>query len=189
MPFTPKFSSDDIVDAAFEIAGESGFDAVTARSVAKAIGGSVAPIYYHFESVEALVKAVVQKLFALTRDALAEQDGVSPFEAMGLAGFEFARRYPVFVRELVLKPNPYIAAYQAEEEALLRMLDGDPKAKALNMEERRSLLVKVKALQIGFQTLIANGQLPAWLGEDEARKMFLATGNALLDLELAMRAT
>lgn len=189
MPFSPKFTRDDIVDAAFEIAGESGFDAVTARSVAKAIGGSVAPIYYHFDSVEALVKAVVQKLFALTHEVLAEQDGVSPFEAMGLAGFEFARRYPVFVRELVLKPNPYIAAYQAEEETLLGMLDGDPKAKELGMEERRSLLVKVKALQIGFQTLIANGQLPAWLGEDEARKMFLSTGNALLDLELAKRAT
>lgn len=189
MPFSPKFSRDDIVDAAFEIAGESGFDAVTARSVAKAIGGSVAPIYYHFDSVEALVKAVVQKLFALTHEVLAEQDGVSPFEAMGLAGFEFARRYPVFFRELVLRPNPYVASYRADEEALLAMLDGDPKAKELGMDGRRSLLVKVKALQIGFQALIANGQLPAWLGEDEARKMFLATGNALLDLELAKRAT
>lgn len=189
MPFSSKFSRDDIVDAAFEIAGESGFGAVTARSVAKAIGGSVAPIYYHFDSVEALVKAVVQKLFALTHELLAERDGVSPFEAMGLAGFEFARRYPVFFRELVLRPNPYVASYRADEESLLRMLDGDPKAKELSMEGRRSLIVKVKALQIGFQTLIANGQLPAWLGEDEARKMFLATGNALLDLELAKRAT
>jgi len=189
VPFSPKFSKEEIVDAAFAIAERSGFDAVTARSVAKAIGGSVAPMYYHFESVDALVQAVVQKLFALTHEVLAEQDGVSPFEAMGLASFEFAKRYPVFVRELVLKPNPYIAAYQAEEEALLRMLDGDPKAKELGMEGRRSLLVKVKALQIGFQTLIANGQLPAWLGEDEARQLLIATGNSLLDLELAKRAT
>lgn len=189
MPFSPKFSRDDIVDAAFEIAAGAGFDAVTARSVAKAIGGSVAPIYYHFESVEGLVKAVVEKLFALTRELLAEQGGPSPFENMGLAGFEFARRYPVFFRELVLRPNPYLASYRADEEAMLRMLDGDPKAKDLGMEERRSLLLKVKALQIGFQALIANGQLPAWLGEEDARKVLIETGNALLDLELEKRAT
>lgn len=189
MPFSPKFSREDIVAAAFELAGESGFDAVTARNVAKAIGGSVAPLYYHFESVEALVKAVVERVFAVTRELLAEQGGPSPFENMGLAGFEFAKRYPVFFRELVLRPNPYVASYRADEEAMLRMLDSDPKAKDLGMDGRRSLIVKLKAMQIGFQTLIANGQLPAWLGEDEARRMLIETGNSLLDLELVNRAT
>lgn len=188
MPFEPKFTRESIVEAAFEIARRSGFAAITARSVAAGIGGSVAPIYYHFENIETLVKAVVAKIFALAQELLEAQTGSNLFENMGRAGFEFARRYPVFFRELVLKPNPYMAAYQNTEEAMLKMLDADPLLGPLRMPERRLLILKVKALQIGFQTLIANDQLPDWLGEAEARQMFMDLGNQILGLELAQKA-
>lgn len=184
MPFESKYTKEAIIDAAFEIAEQEGFQAITARTVAKKIKGSVAPIYFNFENIDALIHAVVLKVFAISQDILSKQTGDSLYENMGRAGFEFAEKYPVFFRELVLKPNPYIASYEQTEAAMLKGLDQDLNTSKLSMDERKLLILKVKAMQIGFQTLIANNQIPSWITKKEVQELFIAFGHDLLNIEL-----
>lgn len=47
-----RFSKEEIVDAAFMIAQESGFSAITARSVAQQLGCSVGPLYANFATMD-----------------------------------------------------------------------------------------------------------------------------------------
>lgn len=187
MPFETKFQKEDIVDAAFKLAEKEGFKAITARSVAKRINGSVAPIYFNFKNIDELVDAVVQKVFKISQEIFLNQKSTSLYENMGRAGFEFAEKYPVFFRELVLNPNPYIGNYETTEIAMLHGLDQDEVASKLTIEERKKFIFKVKALQIGFQTMIANQHLPSYITKSEVQELFIQLGNQLIQLEISSR--
>lgn len=184
MPFESKFTKEDIINAAFEIAVENGFSAITARTVAKKIKGSVAPIYFNFENIQELIDAVVEKVFAISQDILAEQEAPSIYERIGRAGFDFADRYPVFFRELVLIPNPYIGSYESTENKIIESLKDDPLVSALSIKDRRLLILKMKALQIGFQTLIANKQLPSFISKNEMLELYIELGHELAQLQV-----
>ncbi|MBO6734694.1 MAG: TetR family transcriptional regulator, partial [Roseitalea sp.] len=57
-----KVTADEVLavlDAALEVARHDGLSAVTARSVAKRLGASTAPVTSYFDSMEALSRAVV----------------------------------------------------------------------------------------------------------------------------------
>jgi AcrR family transcriptional regulator len=184
MPFESKYTKEEIIHAAFQIAEKEGFAAISARTVAKRIKGSVAPIYFNFKNIDELIEAVVLKVFSITDDIFKKQSSKSLYENMGRAGFEFAEKYPVFFRELVLKPNPYLASYEKQEEAMIRGLDLDEQGSKLSFEQRKQLILKVKALQIGFQTMIANDQLPSWISKKATQDLFISLGHQLMELEI-----
>ncbi|MDR7364178.1 TetR/AcrR family transcriptional regulator [Nocardioides marmoribigeumensis] len=89
----------DIVAAATALIEETGSeDAITLRGVARKVGISAPSVYGHFESVEAIVAAVVADAFAELDAALEAADGsASPAEhlqAVCRAYLEFARDRP-----------------------------------------------------------------------------------------------
>ena len=47
-----KFTKEVIVDAAYDILKEEGFESISARKIAKKLNCSTAPIYFNFETVE-----------------------------------------------------------------------------------------------------------------------------------------
>lgn len=187
MPFESKFTKEEIIDAAFEIAEEKGFSAITARTVAKKIKGSVAPIYFNFENIQELIDAVVAKVFAISKEILTEQEASDMYEKIGRASLVFADRYPVFFRDLVLNPNPYIGSYETIEDQMIDSLKDDPLVSALSVKDRKLLIFKMKALQIGFQTLIANQQLPRFISKAEVFELFIELGHDLAQLEIAKK--
>lgn len=185
MPFETKFTKNDLINAAFEIAKEKGFSAVTARTVAKRINGSVAPIYFNFKNIQDLIDAVVEKVFAISQEILAKQEAPpNLYERIGRASFDFADQYPVFFRELVLNPNPYIGSYESVENQMIESLKDDPLVSSLSIKERRLLILKMKALQIGFQTLIATQQTPSYISKNEMKELFIELGNELAHIQV-----
>jgi AcrR family transcriptional regulator len=50
-----------VVEAAFALAREAGAENINARTVSQKLGCSTQPILYHFETMEALKRAVYQK--------------------------------------------------------------------------------------------------------------------------------
>jgi len=94
MPPKVKISEQAIVDAAIQIIREEGEGALHARSVAKALGCSVQPIFHNFPSMELLRKAVYRKVDTLFEEQLLkglEQNAI-PFLGLGLSYIDFARR-------------------------------------------------------------------------------------------------
>ena len=180
MPPKNKFTREEIIEAAFEIAKEEGFSKITARSVASRLNSSVAPIYVNFKTIEELTQAVVQRVFALSEDLLTKQKGQNLFENIGNASLAFARDYPVLFRELVLKPNPYMASYEATERVMVDALKSNEEMKDWTMEERRRLFVKMRIFQLGLSAMVANGHMPSWFDDKESEKLLKETGEQLL---------
>ena len=180
MPPKNKFTREEIIEAAFEIAKEEGFSKITARSVASRLNSSVAPIYVNFKTIEELTQAVVQRVFALSEDLLTKQKGQNLFENIGNASLAFARDYPVLFRELVLKPNPYMASYEETERVMVDALKSNEEMKDWTMEERRRLFVKMRIFQLGLSSMVANGHMPSWFDDKESEKLLKETGEQLL---------
>lgn len=54
MPPKPKITREMVVEAAFEIARESGRENINARTAAKKLDCSTQPVMYHFDTIEEL---------------------------------------------------------------------------------------------------------------------------------------
>ena len=180
MPPKTKYDREAIIAAALEIAKEKGLGGITARSVADQLKSSVAPIYVNFETVEELVEAVVERVFGLSGEILAQQKGESLFENIGKASLAFAREYPVLFRELTLEPNPHMASYEAVEQTMIDAMAEDEEMKDWTLMERKRLLFKMRVFQTGLSALVANGHVPSWLDEGEAERMLMEAGEELL---------
>ncbi len=187
MPPKNKFTREEIVEAAFEIAKEEGFSKITARSVASRLNSSVAPIYVNFNTIEELTRAVVQRVFVLSEELTTKQKGQNLFENIGRASLEFARDYPVLFRDLVLKPNSYMSSYENTERVMVEALKENEEMKDWTMEERRRLFLKMRIFQLGLSAMVANGHVPSWLDEKESEKLLLETGDQLLLAEQIKR--
>ena len=107
MPPKVKFQKKEIIEAALEIAGEKGIEAVTAREVAKKLQVSVGPIFTYFSTMEEL-KSEVYK-FAKERYREYVEFGLSgpiPFLGVGQQYIRFAKEEPELYKLLFLtKPS------------------------------------------------------------------------------------
>ncbi|MFH0782675.1 MAG: TetR/AcrR family transcriptional regulator [Pseudomonadota bacterium] len=65
MPPKQKFNKEDIVEAAFNIVREQGWEALSQRSIAQKLNASIGPIYSYLKSMNNLEEAVIEKAYAL----------------------------------------------------------------------------------------------------------------------------
>lgn len=169
MPPQKKFSREEIIQAAFEIARADGLDHITIRKVANRLGSSIAPIYVNFASVEELVQAVIGKISDLSREILMEQNSGNPFHDIGVASLRFAKEYSVLFRDLVMKQNDYMKDHDQDMAPfLIEQMKEDADLAGFKDEELRLVLLKMRIFQLGLSVMIANGLLPDSFGEKEA---------------------
>lgn len=69
-PRNTQFSKEEIVDAAFELAREKGWEGFSVQAVAKAINASTMPIYSQFGNVRDLEDAVCLKALELLKERM-----------------------------------------------------------------------------------------------------------------------
>ncbi|WP_269758384.1 TetR/AcrR family transcriptional regulator [Thalassobacillus sp. C254] len=91
MPPKTKFTKEQIINAAFEIAKSEGIDSITIRKVADRLGSSIAPIYVNFNDVDELKQAVANKVVQLSQHMIYEEIPGTPFEILGLPVFVLLR--------------------------------------------------------------------------------------------------
>ena len=97
-------SQQEIIDAAFRITMEEGFDKITSRGLAQAAGCSTQPIFRVYENMEALKTDVYARSATFYADYYAdyEKTNATPFVDLGMAYISFARQYPHLFRLLFL---------------------------------------------------------------------------------------
>ncbi len=168
MPPKVRFTREQIVDTAFEIARTRGVEGVTIRGVAAALGCSIAPIYVNFSRIEDVRQAVADKAIHESRRILSEVDTGNPFRDIGAASVRFARDFPVIFRDLVLTPNEYVPARSDElDPHLVSHMQEDPDLVGLSADDLRTLLLKMRVFHTGFAAATANGLLPKDTGDEE----------------------
>lgn len=103
MPPTPKFTKDEILDKAFQIARTEGFDKITARELGNQLGSSARPIFTVFKSMDELKKEVIAAAEALyTQYVTKGLQAKLAFQGVGLAYITFAIEEPLLFQLLFM---------------------------------------------------------------------------------------
>ena len=90
MPPKAKFSSESVVEAAFNIVRREGWAALSARSIAKELGASTGPIYAYLSSMTDIEEAVVGKALVLYHQYLTTPQTGDPWLDSGIGYIRFA---------------------------------------------------------------------------------------------------
>lgn len=95
MPPRPKYTKEEIVQAAIEIVKKSGIDAVVAREVAKELGTTTGPIFTYFDTMDELKEEVYLYAKEHCIKGLKESLKYTPaFKEFGLRWIRYAKKDP-----------------------------------------------------------------------------------------------
>lgn len=113
MPPKPKYTKEEIIEAAYELTREKGIDAVVAREVGKRLNTSSSPIFTIWNSMEELKAEVLNLTKQKYQKYMADIFDYSPsFKEYGMRCVEFAKKEPNLYRMLFLSKrdehSPYI---------------------------------------------------------------------------------
>jgi len=168
MPPKNKFSKEQIIDAAFEIAREEGMDSITIRKVASKLKSSIAPIYVNFNEVDELKMAVISKVQEISTDMIVEQNTGDAFLDIGIASIKFAKNYSTIFKDILLKESSYLEAYNENMmPIIIEEMKKDPELKNFSEEELKMLLTKLAAFQVGLSIMATNEAFASELTEEK----------------------
>lgn len=106
MPPKPKFTKDEIINAAYELVRRKGSDAVTAREVGKQLGVSSSPIFTVFRDMDELKAAVAARAKATFDSYVAVAEDYNPaYKMRGMQWVKFAQDEPMLFRLLFMCDN------------------------------------------------------------------------------------
>ncbi len=152
-----QYSKQDVVQVAYEIVKEEGLEGINARKIAKKLNSSVHPIFNHFENIEELKKAVVEKIVETYHSYMISGKGKEKYyKQMGLSYIQFAKDFPQFFRIMFMNPTRLSA-----EKFIMADSAGDEIIKAgqiltgLSYEEQKRFHVRVWIFTHGIACLVA----------------------------------
>lgn len=163
MPPKPKITKEMVVDAAFEVARETGFENINARTVAKKLKCSTQPVMYHFSTIEELKKAAYSKADCYHSEYLMKLDepkkGV--MLAIGLNYIRFAVEEPNLFRFLFQSNffNGTTLLEMIDAEELMPVLSAMQKTAGVSIEKVKEIFVTVFLFAHGYASIIANNSL------------------------------
>lgn len=157
MPKAMQYSKQDVVQVAYEIVKDEGLEGINARKIAKKLDSSVHPIFNHFENIEELKKAVVEKIVETYHSYMTSGKGKEKYyKQMGLSYIKFAKDFPQFFKIMFMNPSKLGA-----EDFISQSTVGDEVIKAgqiltgLSYEEQKAFHVEVWMLTHGIACLVA----------------------------------
>lgn len=158
-----KITRDMVIDAAFEVTRTAGAENVNARTVAAKLGCSTQPVMYHFETIEAMKRAVYSKLDRYHTQYLMNTEG-SQEEVMlgiGLNYIRFAIEEPHLFRFLFqsgfVAENSLLEMIDSQE--LVPILSAMQEAEGMTMEQTKRAFLTVALFVHGYASIIANNSL------------------------------
>ncbi len=181
MPPKNKFTKEQIIEIAFEIAREEGLDNITIRKIADNLGSSIAPIYVNFKDVEELKEAVISKIYEISNSILQNQNSGDVFLDIGIASVKFAKDYSVIFKDLILKNNHYLDNYDEQVgNNIIQEMKKDEKLKNFSDEELKLLLMKMRVFQAGLSIMATNESFASELTDERIIVMLRDTGDDIV---------
>lgn len=161
MPPKAKYTREEIVQKAFEMAREKGIDAVVARELGKALGTSSSPIFTAFKNMEELhqeVRKVALKEFeSYVSDAL---NYTPVFKYVGMKMIEFAMREPKLFQLVYMREHDSSQSYAMLIDELGETVDfcilAIQKEYGVSEIEAKKLFGQVWLHTFGICVLVAN---------------------------------
>lgn len=182
MPPKARISKDMIVNAAFEIARESGVDAITARTVASRLNCSTQPVMYQFATIGELRKVVYQKADQFHSEYI--RAGQGDYDD---AFLEIGMRYIHFASE---EKNLFKLLFQTDafgDASMGQLVESPEISDLLNMiismadielDQARVLFTALFLEVHGYASMLANNAMS--LDEAQAQHILKATFDGVL---------
>ena len=162
MPPKTRITKDMIINAAVEVARQSGYENINARTVSERLHCSTQPVMYHFSTIDAMKRAVYARVDRIHSEYLMTNlPQRDPVLGIGLNYIRFAVEEPQLFRFL------FQSGY-AEENSLLEMTDSEElipilaamqQGTGLNMEKTKQVFLTVALFAHGYASMIANNGL------------------------------
>ena len=168
MPPKPKYTKEQIVEAAYELARREGIDAVMAREVGRQLGTTASPIFTVFSGMDELKQAVCDLARERCLADLSEAFDYRPaFKEFGLRWIRFAIREPhlydlLFLRGMDERPS---LLSDILNDMSGRILGSIRESFGLDEAQARQLLNQMTVYASGLAALHACGMGP--LNEEE----------------------
>lgn len=106
MPPRAKYTREEIIDKAFEMARKKGIDAVVARELGKELGTSSSPIFTAFKNMEELQKEVRKVAMREFESYVHDAVNYTPaFKYVGMKMVEFAMKEPKLFQLLYMREH------------------------------------------------------------------------------------
>lgn len=159
MPPKAKYTREEIVETALQMARENGIESVVARELGKRLGTSSSPIFTAFKNMEELYQEVQKSAMKEFEDYVHDAVNYTPaFKQFGLKMIRFATEEPKLFQLLYMREH--------EERTIGNMIDelGDTvgvcidliqKDYGLSRQEAELLFQQVWIYTFGICTLIA----------------------------------
>ena len=181
MPPKQKYSADDVIEAAFQVVRQHGWQGLSARAIAKELNSSTRPVYDYFQSMKHIEKEVVKKALATFVQYIGRDRTGDKWLDQALGYITFARKEKHLFR--CINDEDHIQ-YQKEFArqhwlALGNQLADDKRFKDLPEETINRIRVVRWFLLHGLSFLVANG----WMDFPEAEKTTLEENFIGMSLE------
>ena len=163
MPPKPRITKDMVIDAAFEVARETGAENINARTVSEKLKCSTQPIMYHFATIEELKIAAFERA-----------DQFHTAYLMNVAGNEDEIMLGIglnYIRFAVDEPNLFRFLFQsgyAEGNSLLEMINSEglmpvlaamQQGMNLDLDQTKEVFITLAMFVHGYASIIANNSL------------------------------
>lgn len=159
LPTTTKITKEMILNTAFEIAREKGFEKISNRELAKKMNCSIRPIYYQFKNVEELNKELYKKIERYFYEFLIDNmiKDVPLYKQIGINYIKFAIAENnlfkfLFMTEIKDEPSAFITTDEKGFEELVKAIKISTK---LSDKDIKSFHIKMWIFAHGIATLSA----------------------------------
>lgn len=107
MPPKAKFTREEIIETALNLAADKGIRSLTARELGAALGSSTRPIFTAFESMEEVLLEVRKASLAKFEEYARKAENYTPvYKALGIQMVKFASERPKLYRLLFMSEKP-----------------------------------------------------------------------------------
>ena len=159
MPPKPKYSREEIINAAYELTRERGIDAVVAREVGKRLNTSSSPIFTVWNSMDELKDEVLSLAKQKYREYMADIfDYATAFKEFGMRWVSFAAEEPNLYRLLFLPDrdmnSPYIRFKREFEGILTPLVEEIQKNFDLSPEDAEDLFNQMAIFANGLAAFV-----------------------------------
>ena len=180
MPPIRKFKREDIIDTAYNIVKDEGFESINARRIAKEMGCSIQPIFHNFATMNELNKAVYDMISDKCREYMIKHsDKERSYKEMGLGYISFAKDYPEFFKAIFMQKTDLDA-----ESFIMSDFIADDIIKVgqsftgYDYEEQKKFHVKVWIFTHGIACLLATRTVK--FTDEEIEELLVSTVDAML---------
>lgn len=182
MPPKPKFTREEIIDAALKIAADRGLKALTSRELGAALGSSARPVFTVFDSMDEVHSEVRRAAMARFEGYTSRaKNGTPIFKQVGLQMILFAEEQPKLFRLLFMsEARSFDDLFATLGDTAVLCIEVIQNEYSLNYDEAMLLFRNVWIYTYGLGALIASGTCR--FADSEIQEMLSREFSAMLTL-------